>query len=143
MKRQLLGVVGALLVIMLVGAVNAVAQTISLEAKIPFDFVIGGKTLPAGDYSIYSTGLNAPQLILFRNARAGASAIASTGPVEPKTGRGTNKLVFHRYGDKYFLSLIWGSDDRVARGLGKSKLEREFTASTASSSEVIVAANSR
>jgi hypothetical protein len=56
MKKQLLSVCSAFLLIVAVGAVTASAQSSAmLEANIPFDFMIGGKTLPADTYVIYPT----------------------------------------------------------------------------------------
>jgi hypothetical protein len=35
-------------------------------------------------------------------------------------------LVFHRYGDEYFLSEIWPAGSSTGRGLPKSRAEREL-----------------
>jgi uncharacterized protein (DUF58 family) len=143
MKSKVLSVCAALLLLVVVGAVPAKAQTsIALEANIPFDFIIGGKTLPAGEYTI-NTARNQPAVLIFRNVQAKASAQALTDPVETKTGKGAKKLVFHRYGSQYFLSSVWGADDGVGRGLSKSKLERELIAGVQGPAVEVVAANTR
>jgi hypothetical protein len=142
MKTQLYGVCAAFLLIVGVGAATAAAQSsINLVANIPFDFIIGGQTLPAGEYEIRPTYWSDSSVLMFRTN--GAAAHALTRIEEPKAGKGANKLVFHRCGDKYFLSQVWGPDGKVARTLTKSKLEREMTASVGSPSVVMVAANNR
>jgi hypothetical protein len=141
MKRQLFGVCAAFLLIVGIGAVTAAAQSATLVANIPFDFIIGTATLPAGEYTIDRALRNDPSILAFRSYRA--SAVTLTQAEEPKTGKGAYKLVFHRCGDKYFLSQVWGSDGNVARTLPKSKLEREMTASVGSPTVVMVAAINR
>jgi hypothetical protein len=142
MRKRLFGVCAALLLIVGIGAVTAAAQSsISMVANIPFDFIIGTATLPAGEYKIDRVLLNNPSVLVFRSSRA--SALTPTQAEEPKTGKGAYKLVFHRCGDTYFLSQVWGEDGNVARTLPKSKLEQEMTASVGSPSVVTVAANNR
>ena len=142
MKKQILSVCAALLLIAAVGAVTAPAQSSTrLEASIPFDFVVGGKTLPAGDYTVSTVLSHDPSVLAIRNPQG--CAIAITQGADNKKSDGTNKLVFHRYGNKYFLSQIWNEDGRVSRSLPKSKLERELMASNGTSSVVMVALNSR
>jgi hypothetical protein len=144
MKSKLLSVCAALLLLAVVGAVPAIGQSsIKLEANIPFDFVIGGKTLPAGEYTIDTAAANLPAVLIFKNVQAHASALAMTNPVETKTGKGANKLVFHRYGTQYFLSSVWVANDRVGRALSTSKLEREMSAGLERPTEVLIAANTR
>jgi hypothetical protein len=144
MKKQILSVCAAFLLIAAVGAVTAPAQSGNrLEANIPFDFIIGGKTLPAGTYAVTSPVESQNSVRLIRSAETRAAAVVMTVPTEPKTNRGPNQLVFHRYGDSYFLSQIWGDDGKVAQALPKSKLERELMASAGTPSVVMVALNSR
>src|SRR5262245_55505979 len=54
MKNQILKGMTTLMAILTLTLVTAVAsangQTVSARASIPFDFVVGDKTLPAGDY---------------------------------------------------------------------------------------------
>jgi len=144
MKKQILSVCAALLLIAAVGAVTAPAQSSTkLEANIPFDFIIGNKTLPAGMYEVSSPVPNQPSVRMLSSAETREAAVALTVTTEPKTNRGANKLVFHRYGDRYFLAEIWGEDGKIAQALRKSKLEREMSASIGTPSVILVAVNSR
>ena len=81
------------------------AQSIILQAEIPFDFAVGNKWLPAGEYQV--TKPNSHGVILIQSQDARSSALAMTiGGQAGKTGH-VGKLVFNRYGEQYFLSKIW------------------------------------
>ena len=47
-----------------------------------------------------------------------------TNPVEANESSKTAKLIFRRYGETYFLSQIWESDEIQGRQLLKSRTER-------------------
>ena len=49
MKKQLFALLGLGL---LLATASAFAQTVALKANIPFSFIVTGKTLPAGEYTI-------------------------------------------------------------------------------------------
>ncbi len=86
----------------LVTAVSAGAQDHGLKANVPFNFTVNGDSLPAGNYTIGSSSAN----VLSLKSQQGkvniwAIGMASTNePGEPGT------LLFHKYGDRYFLSEI-------------------------------------
>jgi len=74
------------------------------RVNIPFTFSVGGKTLEAGDYNISPSG---DKGIAIQNAAGKSSMIALTNAVSPDTSARAPKLVFHRYGDRYFLAQTW------------------------------------
>jgi hypothetical protein len=107
-------------------AVPLLAQTIRLTANVPFEFVVNNRTLPAGDYSI--TRGASPLVVMIRNANEHAGVLSTVLP-EHFNASGQSapaNLVFHRYGDKYFLSQI--NDGYVDAGflVPESRTEREF-----------------
>jgi hypothetical protein len=112
------------LVVML--AASAGAQT-SAKAKIPFDFQIGDRILKAGDYTIDGDGLaNAPNILVFRNARGTAKGIVNGVRIDPADNNGHgSRLTFTKYGDHYFLSQIWLNDESGCSA-PKGKHEREL-----------------
>src|SRR5690242_6377403 len=103
MKRQLF----ALAIFAALTCSGLRAQTLTATAKVPFDFVVGGKALPAGDYHISCNN----GLLLVRNAASGHGAMAIARPAaDEKSGRVTPSkglLRFNRYGDEHFLSAVW------------------------------------
>lgn len=113
----------------LTSVVSANAQSQSrVAADIPFEFVVGDQTMAAGEYTIKSVTTEGNALaILGKDNRE--SVILLVEPIEPMNKRKSARLVFHRYGQNYFLAQVW-TGDNVGRKLAKSKqeraMEREF-----------------
>jgi len=98
-------------------------KTLVREAKIPFDFSVGDKTFPAGVYNV--TRVNQEKIMLRLSSEDGGEAThVITIPVQAKESPKSGKLIFRRYGETYFLSQIWESDDIQGRQLLKSRTER-------------------
>jgi hypothetical protein len=93
---------------------------------VPFDFIAGNKTLSAGQYNV---DLRAFQggVVVKSVDHDGGGVIVIGADLRSATTQGKGKLVFHRYGDTYFLSEVWGGED-FGRQLPESKRERELTA---------------
>jgi hypothetical protein len=88
---------------LLVGtAMTAVAQD-KVRANVPFDFSVRGTTLPAGSYTIVRVRENDPTLLAIRGAD-GRQVLAFTTGMESAPAAGS--LVFHRYGESYYLSEV-------------------------------------
>jgi hypothetical protein len=86
-------------------AVGAHAQSL-VVAKIPFDFVVSGTKLPAGTYSIDRFLPENPDVLVVHDSDRKFSAFATAslgGDSQPSTAP---KLIFHRYGEEYFLSEV-------------------------------------
>ena len=86
-------------------AISAHAQDASaVVVKVPFEFVAGGKTLPAGTYSVGRLSSLHPALII-ESKDSGAFALVL--PIVPDgDSAGRTELNFERVGDKYFLSKV-------------------------------------
>ncbi len=119
------------LVMAAVMALTAMAFTRVAQAQehmlvnIPFDFVAGNTQMPAGEYSVKTSGPT-NVLILISRTDSAASAFINTNPAvasEPKT---ESKLIFNRYGDRYFLSQVWTAGNASGRQLQKSNREKEM-----------------
>jgi hypothetical protein len=97
---------GALLLVLGAGS----ARAAYLEAKIPFDFVVRGKTLPAGDY-ILERDDNQPSLLFIRGkGGVRTSMIVLTEPAGERDPEGdTPALRFTRHGSEYRLEDVWRS----------------------------------
>jgi hypothetical protein len=125
MKKQVLKIFSMLMfaVTLSVAAVNA-KPVEPLRGKIPFDFSVGNKTLPAGVYTI--TSLTTPGVILIRREDSRASAMIITFGVNASRVQDQTKLVFRRYGAQYFLSQVWTAGVNNGRELQKSRTERDL-----------------
>lgn len=96
---------------------------ILLKADVPFSFSAGYGMLPAGEYNITRSGIG--QVVLLSNGRRGVELMTpKTTDLRDKIG--TPKLVFHRYGDEYFLAEIWTSADDCVRTLSVHARERQL-----------------
>ena len=120
------------LAIVLVSAVaSANAQSArKVSANIPFDFVVGDQTLAAGEYSLKAT--TAPSNGLMIQDENGKSSMRLTNSIEPRQNRRESRLVFHRYGQRYFLAEVWTGAGEVGRNLLKSRHEKAIEREEAS-----------
>jgi hypothetical protein len=123
----------------LVSAGNLSAQDHGVRATVPFDFTVGNKVLPSGNYTIEPTAQN---VIVIRN-REKNIAVMSTSYADGKHSK-TGKLVFNKYGDQYFLSEILCSSIDMSVELPTSKMEKRARLQEArleSTSQVFLALN--
>ena len=125
MRKQLLKGFAMLMAVMAVAMVSAVAsangQTTATRATIPFEFVVGNQSLPAGDYRVSAMNSAGDALRIVSGANAKDSALRLTMPANGTSK--SAKLVFHRYGERYFLAEVWSSAEG-GRQLIPSKQER-------------------
>jgi hypothetical protein len=120
MKKQILSIIIALSVISTLSIAGFAGLTGNLQANIPFDFMVNGKKLPAGKYTLGSAG---PQNVLsVRSWKLKQGAFATTYAL-PDSSDNKPKLIFHRYGNQYFLARVIGYADGVE--LPRSKAESE------------------
>jgi hypothetical protein len=101
---------------------TAKAQSHAVEVNVPFSFTINDTALPAGKYTIASE-LSEPATLVIRDRTHAIKAI-DMGLNDP-TGLGkSSQLVFHHYGDLYFLSEIRFAPAYKAVFLPPTKLEK-------------------
>jgi hypothetical protein len=123
MKKQI-AVAIALLAAVIVAS-PCYAQRDGLKGNVPFAFQVGNKTMPAGDYTIDRLSLPAGSILIIRRCAGDDGAMVSTFIVDAKNGESQPELVFHKYGDTYFLSEVWTGDAR-GRKLYRSDREKEL-----------------
>jgi hypothetical protein len=104
-------------------ASNALPSGKGLKANIPFDFVVGDKTLAAGNYSIRQITANADG-ILVRSNDGNHNAIRLSNTLMAGTPKRKTMLTFLRYGNTYYLSQVWVAGSREGREMVKSSSER-------------------
>jgi len=96
---------------------RAYAGSTVMETKIPFPFVVSGKTMPAGQYAIERDDDMSGALIIRGEHGVNAAAILNTRPAEPVHGGSHPALEFRHVENQYVLSNVWTRDglDRVVR----------------------------
>ena len=143
MKRQLktmqLKTMAVILgLVVTAGANVAQAQIIgSLKSNIPFSFYVQSKLMPAGAYTI--TELNPGSgMMEIRSADGKSAAMFLTIEKQEKDIRTPSELIFHKYGDKVFLSEIVEQGEIDGAQVVKSKMEKRLEKS-AQDKEVAIA----
>jgi len=127
MKKQMLAVAGAVL-IWVVAVGDCRAQARSLEVSVPFTFEVGDKTLPAGNYRVESVQTGAGSLEVLRSNSGDVRLTISRIVTASSHGTPAPALVFHRYGNRYFLAQILTGDGH-SRDLFPSRQEKELARS--------------
>ena len=123
-----------------IGAASLYAQSVhELRVKIPFEFVVSNKTMEAGEYSLQTvaTALQIRQ----RNGHLVAMVPYNSSPKAETFNEG--QLLFHRYGDTYFLSEISMPFSNIGNKLFQTKRERELAQAGSSRQELAVTVRSR
>jgi hypothetical protein len=119
MKTQLIQTAVAALALAAAGYAQSAQE---LKVIVPFDFVAGSRTLSAGQYTVSQPGNS----VIVRSAGGAPGAVMITNRVKSPGRQEIGKLVFHRYGNRYFLSEVWGTDQSTGSQLPKTTQEREL-----------------
>ena len=112
----------ALCTTLLAAASASLGQTSpgDLMVDVPFAFMVAKQALPAGHYIVKAA--DDAHVRIFNSQTTGL--YVSTHAALRTVSDGS-KLVFHRYGDTYFLSEVWVSGNTIGRQLPRSRPERE------------------
>ena len=137
MKRNLFWGLTALVLALIVNAPFANAQ--SAKANIPFDFAVADKSMPAGTYTVSEIG---DCEIRVANAQSNETILVHAQREERIDHQGA-RMVFHKYGDKYFLAEVWNGAGNSGLEFAADKWEKEVRAAYRNTSphaeEVVVA----
>src|SRR6266850_809005 len=138
MKKQVRSfTILGLLLLMTAVSVRAQSERSKLT-NIPFNFIVGQKTLPAGEYTVETNRRDYDKVWLVQNREGDASALFTTMPVRANQTQEETKLVFHKYGDQYFLSQIWTPGGNTGRELLMPRIERELAKNGIEREKVVV-----
>jgi hypothetical protein len=106
-------------------AISANAQVSNqVRVDVPFKFIVGERTLNQGTYVVTDASVSGELLLVRGNdSKSNAYLLAR------RTSGGRNKkparMVFHRYGEQYFLAEVWSNPDN-GKLIEKSKAEKEL-----------------
>lgn len=131
MKTQFINLISkvtllsAMVLLTSVASTQAQSLTYRLKANIPFDFTVGEKKLPAGEYTVGRAVHGSDDVVLAISDLAGhAKAIRLTNATIRSQRNKQSSLVFHRYGDQYFLFQVFPSGATGGRQFPESKSEK-------------------
>jgi hypothetical protein len=126
--KKIFTAIGATAFLALTIAAPARAQLpgTTMRAYIPFDFIVNGRTLPAGDYEVRRI-TEAPEGLIIRDLNNRHDhAIFETESVQQNRLPRHDQMLFNRYGDSYFLSEVISGGLETARKLAPSHGERQL-----------------
>ena len=135
MKRQYFTYVAAIVVVL--STVAAFGQSVNVRADVPFNFVVKGITLPAGQYSILS--MSDSNRVLSVRMGNKPMAVLGTNSIESQTASDKTKLIFHRYGSEYFLAEVWLAGNSRGSELPKTHREKELALNQGDGQVVVLA----
>jgi hypothetical protein len=109
----------------------------ALEAEIPFSFEAGKSVLPPGQYRVAAGPSQSVMELACQDSKA--RIFVSTNAVRSPETVVEGKLVFQRYGNRYFLRQIWTAGTDTGRELMISKAEKELAHSAGAGQTVVIA----
>ena len=117
MKKQvvrltMIGLLNVMAMVVMVGSAQAQSLGNRIRITIPFDFNVGNNKLPAGEYLVgRAQPSSGDTVLLISNVNHPESVLPLTNSTQSLDPKDENTLVFHRYGDQYFLSQVWPEGD--------------------------------
>jgi len=84
-----------------------------MTVNIPFAFAVENHFLPAGEYLVLT--VTPERSIRIASTDGKQTAIVNTLPNYASSPSANSRLVFHKYGDEYFLAQVWTAGQNVAR----------------------------
>jgi hypothetical protein len=120
MKNRVGRVFASLLlsILMLGSALYAQSAERVIRANIPFDFVVGSKSFPAGQYSVVLVG---PVMLELRDSRGRALINVLTQSVQALATSGRPKLRFDKVDGQNVLAQVWQEGDEIGQQILRSK----------------------
>ena len=135
MKRNLI----LLATVLALWTAVASAQTISLKANVPFKFIVNRATMPAGNYIVQTLDAQGSVLSI-RDQNSSAKGLIVSHSCRSSQAAKDTKLVFHRYGDRYFLKQVWVAGNTSGQELPPSPREKEVAMDFSMQEVVLMAA---
>jgi len=136
MKRNLLLFAAALA---LVVTTVASAQSTKVKVTVPFSFIVNRANLPAGEYLVQSVDVEG-KVLAIRNVVTNTTNLVMFNSCTSLASPTQTKLIFHRYGERYFLSRIWVAGNTSGHELSPSPREKEVARDFSMREVVLMAA---
>lgn len=84
---------------------------------------MGDQKLQAGEYTFSRLSPDS-KIMLVSSVEANTSVFQSTFGTQVLTAKNESTLVFHKYGDQYFLEQIWSGGEQEGTQVPESRSER-------------------
>ena len=110
-----------------------------IVVQVPFDFVIGSNLVPAGQLTVQRLA-QGNDVLTMRNRDAKLNIFANSSRIETEKPSATTGLVFHKYGNRYFLWKVKVEGSQTMYRLPESPAEAELRAQNVQATEEILLA---
>jgi hypothetical protein len=112
-----------LVVVWLAATAQAQSTPLVIKVRIPFEFSIGDRAFPPGDYSLVQP---IQHLLALRDARGQTIASAFTSGIESSEAPALSKLRFESLAGQNVLSEVWQQDSYLGQKLFATKTRSTF-----------------
>ena len=136
MKKNLLSLAMSLALLM---STAAQAQTTHLKITVPFGFTAGNVQLPAGEYEVKAVGPWGGPALSVHNVNSNAGTLVVSTSCSSQKPAADAKLVFHRYGQQYFLAEVWNRNSTVGSQIKISSRRTELARNQSKDEVVLIA----
>ena len=123
MKKQIMTALLGLALTALTAA-SVFAQTgARMTVHVPFDFVVAGKQMPAGDYSVRRVTKDSASALVIQSEDGRRTAMVITNAAQREPQRA--ELRFRQHGESYFLAEVSIPGTAGVREIPRSKSEEK------------------
>lgn len=123
MKTKTAALVGMVVILLATGVASG-QSTDPIHFRTPFAFVIGDQWVPAGEYTV--SVVSPTGTLSFRSGDGAVSVLIGSIPVQSPQTAERFKLIFNRYGVRYYISQIWTPGYQTGRTLIPRTTELEL-----------------
>jgi hypothetical protein len=123
-------------------AAAQLAESGRITTQVPFKFIVGNVAIPAGECTVQLVN-EKDWVLTVSNRDAKIAIFAPAVPNAAKKMAPASALVFHKYGDRYFLVALKVSGSRAVYEFRQSKLEKELIAQNLQPTEEVMLASAR
>lgn len=123
-------------------AVGQMVSSTKIVGQVPFPFMVGSKHVPAGQYTVEPFTDGAGTLVI-RSVGGKVSLFTPAMATLAKKASVSYALVFHKYGDRAFLTGIKLAGDRTIYQIPESRAEAELRAQNVTATEEVLLASAK
>jgi hypothetical protein len=117
----------------------AQAQTTRLKITVPFEFTAGNVQLPAGEYEVTAIGPWGGPALSVHNVNSNAGTLVLSASCSSQKPAADAKLVFHRYGQQYFLAEVWNRNSSSGNQIKINSRQTELARKQSKDEVVLIA----
>jgi hypothetical protein len=135
-KKNLLSLAMSLALLM---SAAAQAQTTHMKVTVPFEFTAGNVHLPAGEYEVTALGPWGGRTLSVHNVNSNAGTVVVSNSCRSQKPAADSKLVFHRFGQQYFLAEVWNQSSFAGSEIEINPRQTELAKNQSKDEVVLIA----